>query len=63
MKTQSVLQISKGLANTHAEEENKERNAKEERDRGADDGRHDPCADPIDIARERNLKDAAEERR
>jgi hypothetical protein len=36
---------------------------KRERDRGADDGRHDPCADPIDNARERNLKDAAEERR
>jgi hypothetical protein len=41
----------------------KERNAKKDKDRGADDGRHDPCADPIDNARERNLKDAAEEGR
>jgi hypothetical protein len=54
------LQRSKGLARTHAEEGKKERNAKKEIDRLADDGRHDPCAVPIDNAMERNLKDAAE---
>jgi hypothetical protein len=41
------LQRSKGQADTHAEEEKKERNEKKEIDNGADDGRHDPCAGPI----------------
>jgi hypothetical protein len=52
------LQRSKGLADTHAEEAKRERNAK--RKRGADDARHDPYAGPMDNARDRNLKDAAE---
>jgi hypothetical protein len=52
------LKRSKGLADTHAEEEKKERTAK--RARGTDDARNDPRTGPIDNARERNLKDAAE---
>jgi hypothetical protein len=44
------LQWSKGLADTHAEEEKIERTAKKERDIEADEGRHDPCAGPIDNA-------------
>jgi hypothetical protein len=44
------LQWSKGLADTHAEEEKIERTAKKGRDIEADEGRHDPCAGPIDNA-------------
>jgi hypothetical protein len=54
------LQGSKGLADTHAEEAKKERDAKRKRKRGADDARLDPRAGPIDNARDRNLRDAAE---
>jgi hypothetical protein len=52
------LQGSKGLANMHPEEAKKERDAK--RKRGADDARLDPRAGPMDNARDRNVKDAAE---
>jgi hypothetical protein len=41
------LQGSKGLADTHAEEAKKERDAK--RKKGADDARLDPRAGPMDI--------------
>jgi hypothetical protein len=51
------IQGSKGLADTHAEEAKKERDAK--RKRGADDARLDPHVGPMDNARDRNLKDAA----
>jgi hypothetical protein len=44
------LQWSKGLADTHAEEEKIEHTAKKGRDIEADEGRHDPCAGPIDNA-------------
>jgi hypothetical protein len=56
------LQGSKGLADTHAEEAKKERDAKRKRKRkrGADDARLDPRAGPMDNARDRNLRDAAE---
>jgi hypothetical protein len=47
---QSVTKI-KGLADTHAEEES--RMTLVEIDILADDGRHDPCAVPIDNAREK----------
>jgi hypothetical protein len=38
----------------------RERTATKEREREADDARHDPHAGPMDNARDRNLKDAAE---